>query len=158
MKKRIMIIGPSGCGKTTLANYLNDEEKPLRRTQDLIYGNKTIDAPGAYIENAGMYKNLIVTAQNAECVLMLVSQSEPKEVYPPGFVKSFNCPVTGVVTKTDLMKDNAELCISQLRRIGISEPYFMISFAERTGIQELKHFLFKISQAEEGNNEIHNRN
>ena len=152
-----MIIGPTGCGKTTLANFLNDADKPLRRTQDIIFGNRTIDAPGAYIENAGMYKNLIVTAQNAQRVLMLVSQEQPKEVYPPGFAKSFNCPVTGVITKTDLTPENAEKCIDQLKRIGVPEPYFTVSFTEKTGISELKRFLFEKSQAEEGNNEIYNR-
>lgn len=158
MKKRIMIVGPSGCGKTTLANFLNDENKPLRRTQDLRFGKLTIDAPGAYIENACMYKNLIVTGQNSSRILMLVNQAEPKEIYPPGFAKSFNCPVNGVITKTDLMAENAEKCISQLRRIGIDEPYFMISFTDGTGISELKEYLFEKSQAEEGNNEIYNRN
>ncbi|WP_430108465.1 EutP/PduV family microcompartment system protein [Paenibacillus sp. B1-33] len=54
MKKRIMLIGPTDCGKTTLANALDGTDRPLRRTQDIIYGPKTIDTPGAYIENTGI--------------------------------------------------------------------------------------------------------
>ena len=64
-KKRIMVIGPKGCGKTTLVNSINDYDGPLRRTQDTIYGRKTIDVPSAYIENAWMYKHMIALAQDA---------------------------------------------------------------------------------------------
>ena len=50
MKKKIMIIGPRQVGKSTLANLLNHTDKPLRKTQDAIFGEKTIDVPAAYLE------------------------------------------------------------------------------------------------------------
>ena len=94
-----MVIGPTGCGKTSLVNALNDEGGPLRRTQTIIYGNRTMDVPGSYIENAGMYKHIIASAQQASHVLILVDPSKCSEVYSPGFAKAFKKPVIGVITK-----------------------------------------------------------
>ncbi|ABO51775.1 conserved hypothetical protein [Desulforamulus reducens MI-1] len=141
MKKRIMVVGPTQSGKSSLTNVLNDSARPLKKTQDVIYGKNTIDTPGSYIENASMYRYLIATAQTASHVLMLVDQSRLTEVYPPGFAKSFNCPVIGVINKIDLAPHNAKLCIQQLKRIGVLEPYFWISLKDNTGVEALKDYL-----------------
>lgn len=145
MKKRIMIVGPTQAGKSTLANILNDTSRPLKKTQDVIYGKNTIDTPGSYIENPSMYKYLIATAQTASHVLLLIDSSRPVEVYPPGFAKTFTCPVSGVMTKVDLKTENVPLCIHQLQSIGVSEPYFRISLTENTGVEELKEYLLGLS-------------
>ncbi|QDR82455.1 EutP/PduV family microcompartment system protein [Sporomusa termitida] len=141
MKKRIMIIGPGQAGKSTLANVLNGATRPLKKTQDVIYGKNTIDTPGAYLENASMYKYLIATAQAASHVLLLIDQSRPAAVYPPGFAKSFTCPVIGVVTKIDVTPANADWCRQQLKKIGIAGPYFRISLHDNTGVADLKDYL-----------------
>lgn len=141
MKKRIMVVGPTQSGKSTLVNVLNVSARPLKKTQDVIYGKNTIDTPGSYIENASMYKYLIATAQAASHVLILVDQSRPEEVYPPCFAKSFTCPVIGVITKIDLAPENAGLCIAQLKRTGISGPCFRVSLKDHTGVEALKDYL-----------------
>ena len=142
-KKRIMVIGPSRCGKTTLVNTLNNYDGPLKRTPDLIYGKNTIDVPSAYLENSWMYKHIIAAAQDASHVLILVDQSNCNEIYSHGFAKSFRCPVIGVITKCDLMPENEEKCLLQLKNIGVSEPYFHISSKVGTGIDALKKYLFE---------------
>jgi ethanolamine utilization protein EutP len=142
-KKRIMVIGPSRCGKTTLVNALNDYDGPLKRTPDLIYGKNTIDVPSAYLEISWMYKHIIAAAQDASHVLILVDQSNCNEIYSHGFAKSFRCPVIGVITKCDLIPENEEKCLRQLKNIGVSEPYFNISFPMATGIDALKKYLFE---------------
>lgn len=141
MKKRIMVVGPTQSGKSTLTNGLNESTRPLKKTQDVIYGKNTIDTPGSYIENVSMYKYLIATAQAASHVLILVDQSRHLGVYPPGFAQSFTCPVIGVITKIDLASENASLCVQQLREIGITEPYFWISLKDNTGVEALKQYL-----------------
>ncbi|WP_312337894.1 EutP/PduV family microcompartment system protein [Anaerospora hongkongensis] len=146
MKKRIMIIGPGQAGKTSLCNVLNDSDRPLKKTQDVIYGKYTIDTPGAYIENASMYRYLIAAAQGAACVVILVDQARPVEVYPPGFAKVFTCPVFGVITKAGTATDNQDWCRSQLQKIGVYEPYFSIDLPAGTGIKELMNCLFKIQE------------
>ena len=141
-KKRVMVIGPTHCGKTTLVNVLNNYGGPLRKTQDIIYGKYTIDVPGAYIENAWMYKHIIATAQDASHVLILIDQSRCVNVYSPGFAKVFRCPVIGVITKSDLMPENEDLCNGQLHQIGVTEPYYKISAPSGAGIEVLKENLF----------------
>lgn len=142
-KKRIMVIGPTNCGKTTLVNALNDDEGPVRKTQNLIYGKNTIDVPGSYIENAWMYKYLISAVQDASHVLVLVDQSNCRNVYSPGFAKVFRCPVIGVITKIDLMPEQEDSCIRQLKQVGVAEPYFKVSVPSGKGISALKEFLFE---------------
>ncbi|WP_273484132.1 EutP/PduV family microcompartment system protein [Desulforamulus ruminis] len=142
MKKRIMVVGPGQSGKSTLIDVLNDCAGPLRKTQDVIYGQRTIDTPSSYIENPFMYKYLIAIAQTASHVLLLVDQSRPVEVYPPGFAKSFNRPVIGVINKIDLAPENARLCMQQLKRAGVLEPYFRISLKDHEGVKALKDYLF----------------
>lgn len=149
MKKRIMIIGPGQSGKSSLSNVLNESDRPLKKTQDVIYGKNTIDTPGAYIENASMYKYLIATAQTASCVLILVDQSRPVEVYPPRFAKTFPCPVLGVITKMDLVPGNEDWSRRQLQKIGVYEPYFPISLLDNTGVKELKDYLFGKKESSE---------
>lgn len=135
-------MGPGHCGKTTLVNALNDYDGPLRKTQDLIYGKRTMDVPGSYLENPWMYKHLIAAAQDASHILLLVDQSRCAEVYSPGFAKAFRCPVIGVISKCDLSPENEEICRRQLKNTGVAEPYFKVSVPNGIGVEALKQYLF----------------
>ncbi len=146
VNRRIMLIGPTGCGKTTLANILNTYEGPLRKTQDMMFGEHTIDVPGSYLENPWMYRHLISAAQNhAGHILVLVDQSAPRDIGSPGFARVFNCPVAGVVTKCDLNPENESHSFNQLERLGVERPYFKVTAADvnkmATGLEELKTYL-----------------
>ncbi|WP_349945883.1 EutP/PduV family microcompartment system protein [Lacrimispora sp. BS-2] len=136
-KKRIMIIGPCGSGKTTLANTINGFTGPARRTQNMVYGEKTLDVPGVYLESPWMHKHIIAAAQDASHVLMLVDQSSCRESYPPGFAKVFRIPVIGVITGSGEKPENDEWCIRQLKKTGVPEPYYHINLSEGTGLHEL---------------------
>ena len=143
-RRKIMVIGPTGCGKTSLIRAIDRSEKPLKRTQDIIFGKETMDVPGAYLENPWMYKHLISAAQNhASHVLILVDQSDPRETYPHGFAKVFTCPVTGVIIKSDKNPENLETCRRQLAAIGVSEPYFSVNIHEQETVQKLREYLLE---------------
>ena len=141
-RKRVMVIGPSRCGKTTLVRALEEDDRPLRRTPDLIYGKRTMDCPGSYVENADMYKHLIAASQDASHVLILVDQSRPIDIYSPNFARVFTQPVVGVITKVDLTPENEESCMRQMRLIGIESPIFRVSVPQGIGIAALKEYLF----------------
>lgn len=141
-RKRVMVIGPSRCGKTTLVRALEEDDRPLRRTPDLIYGKRTMDCPGSYVENADMYKHLIAASQDASHVLILVDQSRPIDIYSPNFARVFTKPVVGVITKVDLTPENEESCMRQMRLIGIESPIFRVSVPQGIGIAALKEYLF----------------
>lgn len=145
-RKRIMVIGPAGCGKTTLVNELNGVNLLPRRTPDLIYGKNTIDVPSSYLENAWMYKHIIAASQDASHLLLLVDQSDCKELYSPGFARVFRCPVIGVISKCDLNQENEDCCIRQLQKIGVLPPYYKISVLHQIGIETLKAELQKMTE------------
>lgn len=150
-KKRIMIIGAARSGKTSLANLLNAEERPLRRTHDTIYREKTLEVPSAYLENTWMYQHLIALAQDAWCILLLVDQAQPQELYSPGFASAFRLPVLGLITKADLAAENRACCRQQLAQIGVQPPYLAVSMKTGEGLPELQ----KILGAMEGGREQH---
>ena len=136
-KKRIMIIGPGGSGKTALAAAINGLDGPVKRTQNMVYGEKTLDVPGVYLESPWMHKHIIAAAQDASHVLMLVDQSSCRESYPPGFAKAFRVPVIGVITGSGKKPENDGWCIRQLKKAGITTPCIHINLSDRTGIDEL---------------------
>ena len=148
-RKRVMVIGPSRCGKTTLVRALEEDDRPLRRTPDMIYGKRTMDFPGSYDENADMYKHLIAASQDASYVLILVDQSRPIDIYSPNFAQVFTKPVVGVITKVDLMPENEESCMRQMRLIGVKQPIFKVSVPNGIGIAALKEYLFGAAEIED---------
>lgn len=155
-RKRIMIIGPRGSGKSTLANVLNDEDRPLRRTQDTIYRQYTLDVPSGYLENSWMYQHLIALSQDAWCILVLVDGSKKTEVYSPGFAKTFRCPVVGVISKCDLCPTDYTQAEKELAKIGVRPPYFAISAKHGEGIERLITYLKQL-EGGKGVYEIHYR-
>lgn len=115
----------------------------------MIYGKRTMDCPGSYVENADMYKHLIASSQDASHVLILVDQSRPIDIYSPNFARVFTKPVVGVITKVDLMPENEESCMRQMRLIGVEEPIFKVSVPKGIGIAALKEYLFGPAENED---------
>lgn len=139
-----MVIGPSRSGKTSLVNMLNDVQKPLRRTPELIYGKNTIDVPSSYLENTWMYKHVIASSQDASHVLIIVDQSNcNNSIYSYGFAKCFKCEVIGVITKSDLEESNKEKCLKQLKDAGVTGEIFWVNLKDGIGVDILKDYLFK---------------
>jgi ethanolamine utilization protein EutP len=136
-KKRIMLMGPGGSGKTLLANAINGSAIPGKRTQNMVYGEKTLDVPGVYLESPWMHKHLIAAAQDASHVLMISAQSSPREYYPPGFAKAFRVPVIGVITGYGEKTEIDGWCIRQLKKAGVKEPYYPVNMADMSGFDEL---------------------
>ena len=117
-------MGSAGSGKTTLAFLLEPEPFLIRRTPQLVYRQTTIDSPSAYLESPWMRHHLIAAAQDASCVLMLVSADKTRTVYPPGFARVFRVPVLGIITRAESCPDGVAAAEKELSRTGISEPYY----------------------------------
>lgn len=134
-----MIVGPRGCGKSSLANALEEEERPYRRVQEPLYRSKTIDVPASYLENRWMYQNIIALAQNhGACLLLLINQADYKTMYSPAFAQAFTCPVFGVITHSNEKLENRSLCEQELAMAGVKAPYYLIDFETGQGLVELK--------------------
>lgn len=146
-RKRIMIIGAGRSGKTTLANWLNGNYGPAKRTSHMVYGKNTIDVPGAYLQCPWMHCHLIAAAQDAFCVLMLADLGASQDSYPPGFAKVFRVPVLGVMTRGNGDPAQEELCRRKLLRAGVEPPFYTIGPEGKEGLAELNN---AITAAEKG--------
>lgn len=140
-----MVMGPKGCGKTTLAKFIEGDERPVKKSQDVVYGTYTMDIPSAYIEGPWLYGHLITLLENqGNMGIILVDQSSNHASYPPNFAKVFNCPIIGVITKSDLKPENEDYCKRQLEKIGVNPPYLKITTKDITTLETLKkHVLEK---------------
>jgi len=139
--KRIMVIGPVGSGKTSLLMALNGESGKTVKTQTLMYTAFTIDTPGEYAENPRMYKALLATAPEAECILFTQDSTANHSVFPPGFAGSFNRMSIGVVTKTDHESSDGENAENHLRKLCLKGPIFKVSAHTGEGIETLKGYI-----------------
>ena len=114
--------------------------------QEVLYGERTITVPDAYLEHPRMYQSLISIAQNnASHVVFVVKQGQKASAGAPGFARVFSCPVLGVVTTGDDAA-NVESCHKELERLGVEAPHFVVNTQNGSGIKELASSLFNESE------------
>ena len=70
----------------------------------MIYGKRTMDCPGSYVENADMYKHLIAafTGRFPQCSGAGGVESRPIDIYSPKFAQAFTKPVIGAIAEVEL--------------------------------------------------------
>jgi len=141
--KKIILVGKSGSGKTSLCQKMFHEELNYKKTQAIeVLGGSAIDTPGEYLEHRQFYKALIVTAVEADAVLLLHAANDSDFVFSPRMSGMFNKPVIGIVTKTDLCSDPARLeQVEYALRYAGAQPVFFISNQTGEGIEKLTDYI-----------------
>ena len=137
--KRFMIIGKSGSGKTSLLQRLYGQEMDYRKTQTIEAFQSSIDTPGEYLEQKGLYNALIVTAIDCDVILIVQAADDEDSSFPPGLDACFNRPVIGVITKSDLACDieGARMAKDSLWEAGASQV-FVVSAKTGAGLNALR--------------------
>jgi ethanolamine utilization protein EutP len=135
---KVLLIGGIGVGKTSLKQMLMDEKGGYRKTQTLDFSRLFIDCPGEYLEIPRFYHVLISVSYQVSEIWALQDATKQRTFYPPKFVKVFNKPVIGIVTKTDLPKSNIEQAVSYLKYAGITERFYQTSTVSEEGIALLR--------------------
>ena len=140
--KTIMLVGKTGAGKTTFCQAIYGQELKYHKTQAVQVVNSTIDTPGEFVENRALYRALIVTAADADLMVLLQDCTDEQCLFAPGFAGMFGKPAIGLVTKTDLAENeqairNAEekLALAGCQRI------FHVSSKENAGISDVKTYI-----------------
>lgn len=137
-----MIVGPRGSGKSSLANWLNDSDRPLKKSEDVIYGAHTIDVPASYLDNRWMARTIIAICQNhGKGLLLLVDATSAKHTYSYGFARIFNIPVLGVITRVDDPQADLALARREIRHAGIASAPILVDFQTGRGLPELREAL-----------------
>ena len=141
--RRIILIGPIGCGKSTLCQVLNERELRYRKTQAIEFLHDTIDTPGEYLENRRLNAALMITAVQAEVVILMQACDDERVLFAPGFSSLFGGkPVWGVASKADLAKTagHVKRVEEKLLRAG-AERTFCISCYDSRSIRRLRSAL-----------------
>lgn len=140
--KKIMLVGRTGAGKTTFCQAIYGEELRYQKTQavEIIHG--AIDTPGEYLENRRLYRALIVTAAEADLMVLLQDCTDGQCWFAPEFAGMFGKPAIGLVTKTDLAADEQALRAAEEKLpLAGCQRIFHISSKENTGIDEVKAYI-----------------
>ena len=140
--KKIMLVGRTGAWKTTFCQAIYGEELRYQKTQavEIIHG--AIDTPGEYLENRRLYRALIVTAAEADLMVLLQDCTDGQCWFAPEFAGMFGKPAIGLVTKTDLAADEQALRAAEEKLLLAGcQRIFHISSKENTGIDEVKAYI-----------------
>ena len=172
MSRRVLLIGRSGCGKTSLIMRIHERDKVpdehpdtcsiaeadpaslLKEQTGLRTANKTqaaeyhpdfIDVPGEYLEVRSFYRALIMLTCEACAIALIQAADDEESLYPSGLARTFDKPVAGIVTKTDVMYSDIARAEAILREAGATEV-FSTSALKNTGIDELIRHLEKLRE------------
>ena len=144
--KKIMMVGKIGCGKTTLAQRMLGEAINYQKTQSIqVIGSDILDTPGEYLEQKQFYSALIVTAADADVILLLTAATDEQNAFSPRMCSMFSGkPVLGVITKTDLNDDpdNIESARMILGMAGASE-IIEAGFGDDSCIEKIREAIEK---------------
>jgi len=136
-----MVIGAVGCGKTTLCQRLHGHELVNKKTQAIEYFNQAIDTPGEFSQQRMFLSRLMMTATEAEVIVLLQSVEQTNQVFPPLIANMFNKSVIGVITKIDLASDNEILLVRKQLELAGVKKIFQLSAVTNQGVDELLHAL-----------------
>lgn len=140
--KRIMLIGRSGAGKTSFCQAINDRRLECKKTQTIEILDNAIDTPGEYVENRALYRALVVTAADADLIVLLQDCTDDESVFAPWFAGMFSKPVIGIVTKIDLAKDASALREAEEKlALAGCECIFGVSNTKGLGLSTIKNYL-----------------
>jgi ethanolamine utilization protein EutP len=121
-----------------LTQVMKNKDINYEKTQAIIYNDYIIDTPGEYIENPGLYRALIVSSADCDVIALLHDCTSEGSIFPPNFSSIFTKPVIGIITKSDLSKDEKDINIAKeiLIRAGV-QKIFKISAYNKIGIKEI---------------------
>ena len=137
-KTRIILMGRSAAGKTTLCQCINHEEIRYHKTQTVsIINHNMIDTPGEYLERRTYRGALMVTATDADTVVLVQDATEDGTMFPPAYASMFAKPVVGVVTKKDLVDDERVEKAKKYLHMAGAQEVFVVSGVTGEGVPEL---------------------
>lgn len=140
--RRLMVIGPVGCGKTTFCQRILGRDLVYQKTQSVQLVGSAIDTPGEYMESRAYYRALLVSAVEADVILLMQQAGDRASRYAPGIASMFQKPVLGVVTKIDCCEEELDIRRAEdILLLAGATPVFSISSVQDTGIEVLMDYI-----------------
>jgi len=136
-RRRIILIGNTGAGKTTLTQYINHEELKYSKTQTVQIVDQTIiDTPGEYLAYSYFRGTMMVTACDADMIVLVQDATAPTTMFPPSYSSLFGKPAIGVVTKADLASEEQIDKAKQYLLMAGATKLFVTSSVAGTGFDD----------------------
>lgn len=141
-KKRPILIGRTSAGKTTLCQCINHEALKYHKTQTVqLVSDRMIDTPGEYLERRAFWGALLVTAADADVIMLVQDATEDTSMFPPGYAGLFPKPVVGVITKRDIATDKQIEDAKKKLEIAGVKNIFPVSSMTGEGVADLVEYL-----------------
>jgi ethanolamine utilization protein EutP len=137
----VMVSGPVSSGKTTLCQKLAGIPLITHKTQTIIQIGAAIDTPGEYLEGRWYWNRLIAASAEAEILLLVLDCGNRHYQLMAGLAAMFNCPVAGVITKTDIGDDEEIDFVRKRLTLAGASPVFAVSALTGQGIPDLADYL-----------------
>ena len=104
-KRRIILIAAPRPAKQRFASGSTTEELQYHKTQTVqIVNQSMIDTPGEYLERRDFRGALMVTAADADTIVLVQDATEKGSMFPPAYSSMFAKPCVGVVTKSRIWR------------------------------------------------------
>ncbi len=140
--KRFMAMGKAGSGKTSLLQRVYGYDMRYQKTQTVESFDASIDTPGEYLEQKGLYSALIVTATDCDELLLIQAADDEVSSFPPSLGVCFNREITGVVTKMDLADNPAAARTAmECLKIAGADRIFYVSAKTGDGMDSLREYM-----------------
>ena len=140
--KKVMLVGKISAGKTSLCQYLNHQAVDYRKTQAIeIVGDTMIDTPGEYLERRNLYRALVVTAVEAEVILLVQDATDSDSMFAPQMATMFNRPAIGIVTKSDQAQPAQIAQAKEILLAAGAQELFVTSAITGKGCDDLYRYL-----------------
>ena len=95
-----------------------------------------IDTPGEYVERTYMRGALMVTATDADLIVLVQDATDNSTIFPPAYVSQFAKPSIGVVTKADLVDENQIENANKFLKLAGAQKLFVTPSVAGTGFDE----------------------
>ncbi|WKY46472.1 EutP/PduV family microcompartment system protein [Eubacteriaceae bacterium ES3] len=136
---RIALIGRIGSGKTTLVQCLSNEFLKYQKTQQVTYSPHFLDTPGEFVELPCFRPQAINVTCDAGLIILVNSATDCQNSVPPQFIRTYNRPVLGVITKIDDKNSNLKRSYRYLEYAGVKKSEIIpVSAFSGDGIELLK--------------------
>lgn len=96
-----------------------------------------IDTPGEYLERRYFRGALMVTAADADIIVLVQDATEPGSMFPPAYSSTFAKPCVGVITKADLATQEQLVRAEKYLNNAGAEEIYTVSSVTGEGVDDL---------------------
>jgi ethanolamine utilization protein EutP len=109
------------------------------KTQAAVYHPDFIDVPGEYLEVRSLYRALIMLTCEACGIALVQAANDEESLFPTGLARTFDKPVIGIVTKTDVISSDNDRAEYILHDAGAKKVFFTSALTNKGIVELTKH-------------------